>query len=185
MKKFLYGLTACLFACTPEINYEAPESLDDLRVLIISEGQFGYGTSSLTSLSYDGTVEQDLFRRINNRPMGDVAQSATRIGDLLYVPMNNSKKIEVMDYKTFESVETMPIDEDVIPMYVCHLGGDSIALTDQKSNSRLMIMDINHGSDRKMMRRSFFLGGRSSQMVMHNNKLFVNGAEIQTIKTTN
>ena len=96
MKKFLYGLTACLFACTPEINYEAPECLDDLRVLIISEGQFGYGTSSLNSFSYYGTVEQDLFRRINNRPLGEVAHPATRIRDLFSVPLNNSMKVAVM-----------------------------------------------------------------------------------------
>ena len=107
--------------------------------------------------------------------MGDVAQSATLIGDLLYVPMNNSKKIEVMDSQTFQSVETMPIDRDVIPMYVTHLGGDSIVVSDQKTNSQLMIMDINHGTERKMVRRSFYLGGRSSQMVVHKNKLFVNG----------
>ena len=70
------------FGCTPEAEFTAPENIDDVRAIVVSEGQFGYGTSSLTSLSYQNEVEQDLFRRINNRPMGDVAQSMTRIGDL-------------------------------------------------------------------------------------------------------
>lgn len=191
MKKLSEGLLLFFFIflftnCTPIAVYDAPESLDeDIRLLIVSEGQFGYGTSSLTSLSYNGNVEQDIFRRVNNRPMGDVAQSVMRIGDLLYVPMNNSRKIEVMNAKTFESVETMPVDRDVIPMYATHLGGDSIALTDQKPNSQLMIMDINHGTDRQMVRRSFYLGGRSSQMAIVNNKLFVNGDNMSVYDLNN
>lgn len=165
----------CAISCTEKAEFDSPENLEDIRAVVVSEGQFGYGTSSLTSLSYKGDVEQDLFRRINNRPMGDVAQSMTRIGDLLYVPQNNSKKIEVMDCRTFESVETMRINEDVIPMYVCHLGGDSIAVTDQKQNSRLIIMDINHGQERDVVRRTVSLGGgnRSFQMNLAGEKLFV------------
>ena len=78
----------CAISCTEKAEFDSPENLEDIRAVVVSEGQFGYGTSSLTSLSYKGDVEQDLFRRINNRPMGDVAQSMTRIGDLLYVPQN-------------------------------------------------------------------------------------------------
>ena len=172
----------CTFSCTEEIVYDSQKDLTDIRAIIVSEGQFGYGTSSLTSLSYDGTVQQDLFKSINNRPMGDVAQSMTRIGNYFYVPQNNSRKIEVMDCETFESVETMPIDRDVIPMYVQYLGGDSIAVTDQRQNSQLMILDINHGTDRTIVRRTIPLGqnNRCFQMCIVDDKLFV-GADQMTV----
>ena len=106
MRKIIYCLIASLgiigFSCTPEISYELSENLSGLRVLIVSEGQFGYGTSSLTTLSHDGSVVQDVFRSINNRPMGDGAQSATLIGDILYVPMNKCKRIGVMESPTIQ-----------------------------------------------------------------------------------
>ncbi len=182
VSKYLLLSTLLCVGCTPTTDYEAPKNLNEVRAIVVSEGQFGYGTSSLTSLSYDGDVEQDLFRRINNRPMGDVAQSMARIGNNLYVALNNSRKLEVMDANTFQSVETMPIDLDVIPMYVCHLGGDSIAVSNQKSNSQIVIMDINHGSDRPIVRRSVSLGGqnRTFQMQLIGNKLFI-GADKMTV----
>ena len=113
--------------------------------------------------------------------MGDVAQSMTRIGDNLYVPLNNSKKLEVFNHETFESVETISINEDVIPMYVQHLGGDSIAVTDQmwrNSSSSLMIIDIHHGTERQKLRRIVKIPGQTYQMQLTENKLFVGGTKL-------
>ena len=135
-----------------------PPTAERTRAIVVGEGQFGYGTGSLTSLSNLGSVTQDIFRRINNRPLGDVPQSLVKIGNYYYIPVNNSKKVEVVDSKTFKSIETMVIDEDVIPMYAVHLGGDSIAVSDQSIRNKFMIMDINHGKERKMVRRYLDLG---------------------------
>lgn len=156
---------------------------DQIRAIIVNEGHFGNGTASLTSVSTLGEVKHDLFRKVNNRPMGDIAQSLTQIGDLYYVPLNNSRKIEVFDAKTYESIETMSIDRDVIPMYIQHLGGDSIALTDQ-SAGQLMIVDINHGTERPIVRSSIQLGHRSFQMYLKNNKLFVGGDRLLVFDLT-
>lgn len=172
----LLAILCCfLFSCSNETPNDTPNLTGNLRAIVVNEGQFGYGTSSLTTLTEDGTIQQDVFRRINNRPMGDVAQSLTRIGDYYYVPLNNSRKVEVFESKTYRSVETMSIDLDVIPMYLTHLGGDSVAVTDQKMKSKLMIMDINHNTNRKFVRRHIDLGGRSFQMQLLNSKLFVGG----------
>lgn len=161
-----------------DINTGGENINDKLRAIIVNEGQFGYGTASLTSISSQGNVVHDLFRKINHRPIGDVAQSLTQIGDRYYVPLNNSRKIEVFDSKTYESIETMSIDRDVIPMYIQHLGGDSIALTDQRAG-QLMIVDINHTKkDRPIVRRSIQLGHRSFQMYLKNDKLFVGGDQL-------
>ena len=97
------------------------DDIDSHRGIVVNEGQFGYGTSSITLFSKQGNVQQDVFRKVNNRPMGDVAQSMTRIGDNLYVPLNNSKKLEVFNHETFESVETISINEDVIQIGRAHV----------------------------------------------------------------
>lgn len=182
----LLACTCCtLFSCSNDTPNETPNLNGSVRAIVVNEGQFGYGTSSLTTLSEDGIIQQDIFRRINNRPMGDVAQSLTRIGDYYYVPLNNSRKVEVFESKTYRSVETMSIDLDVIPMYLTHLGGDSVAVTDQKMNSKLMIMDINHNTNRKFVRRHIDLGGRSFQMQLLNNKLFVGGDRLLVFDLNN
>lgn len=159
---------------TPQI--EQPDLTEELRAIVVNEGQFMYGTSSLTTLGVAGSVENDVFRRVNGRTMGDVAQSMTRIGNYYYVPLNNSRKVEVFEVDSYQSVETMSINLNTIPMYIAHLGGDSIAVTDQSStNSKLMIMDINHGSSRDPLRRTVDLDGRSFQTALIGNKLWVGG----------
>jgi len=177
MRKYIkisLGILGTLIFASCSSESDIPE-LEQTRAIVVNEGQFGYGTASLTTLSTFGQVEQDIFRRVNGRPMGDVAQSMTRINDHYYVPLNNSNKIEVFDVKTFESIETMSINIKTIPMYIAHLGGDSIVVTDQSSRSKLMIMDINHGVDRDPLRRYVDLEGRSFQTELVGNKLFVGG----------
>lgn len=169
----------------PEPDPDPTPNPNKLRAIVVNEGQFGYGTASITTLTHGKAVEQDVFRRINNRPLGDVAQSMTRIGNRYYVPLNNSKKVEVFEVGSYKSVETMTIDLDVIPMYVQHLGGDSIAVTDQKNNSKLMIMDIAHGTNRKFVRRFIDLGVRSFQMCLTDNKLFVGGDRMMVFDLNN
>ncbi|MGL4518689.1 MAG: hypothetical protein ACRCUJ_03020 [Phocaeicola sp.] len=179
----LFTTTLLVAGCSDlDVHHDSlPPLLEDkeLRAIVVNEGQFGYGTSSLTTLTHADEVEQDLFRRVNNRPMGDVAQSITRIGNYYYVPLNNSKKVEVFQVGTYQSVETMSIDKNnLIPMYITHLGGDSIFVTNQNSKGEVLIMDINHGKERSVVRRSFKIGGgsyRTFQSRLLNNKLFVGG----------
>ena len=192
MKKYLLFISlAILTSCESEINEseDIKDIADGTRAIVVNEGQFGYGTSSLTLLTWTGNVTNDVFRKVNNRPMGDVAQSLTKIGDNYYVPLNNSRKIEAFDSKTFESVETMSINEDVIPMYVQHLGGDSIAVPDQmwrNSSSKLMIMDINHkDKNRRVLRRYIKMEGQTYQMQLVNNKLFVGGSQLSVFDLEN
>ena len=149
-----------------------PES-STVKAIVVNEGQFGYGTSSLTALYSDGEVKQDVFRTINNRTMGDVAQSLKVINNLYYVPLNNSRKIEVIEPRTFKSVKTIPIPLDAIPMYAEQISDNLIAVTDQKGPSQLIIVDIN--ATENHIQRTVRLGGRSFQMAKAENKLFVGG----------
>lgn len=188
MKGNIYSLivvAAILSSCTDVVDHGPAPEINQLRAIVVNEGQFSAGTASLTTLSASGEVEQDVFRRTNNRPIGDVAQSLCKIGENYYVPLNNSKKIEVFDAKTFKSVETMELGVKATPMYIQHLGGDSIAVTDQSSRSKLMIMDINHNKQRVPLRRYIELNGRSFQMQLIKNKLFVGGDNLTVFDLAN
>ncbi len=155
-----------------------PNNLEDPRMLVTSEGQFGYGTSSLTLLKFSGEVFQDLFRAANARTMGDVAQSITKIGDNFYVPINASRKVEVFNAETFESVETIPIEDNVIPIHLVDLGGGLAAL--KCSQGEIYILDIDHSnpSRTKVLRVVDSSASGWQHMIVVGDKLFVGGTKV-------
>ncbi|MFI3262482.1 MAG: hypothetical protein R3Y26_06190 [Rikenellaceae bacterium] len=181
----LISLGLC-YSCTDNVTSSSYTfKSDNLRAIIVSEGQFGYGTGSVTALYEGNAYVNDVFSNVNGRPIGDVPQSITKIGANYYIPVNNSQKVEVVSATTFESVETMVLEHSTIPMFVEYLGGDSVIVSDQSSSaivgssekSSLMIMDINHGEDRDMLRRLIPVDFPTQQMKLHNNKLFVGGTQ--------
>ena len=99
--QILFLLSICLFlaSCTKDNTTSIEPTPEDVTVkaIVVNEGQFGYGTSSLTALYSNGDVKQDVFKSVNNRTMGDVAQSMAKINNLYYVPLNNSRKVEVIE----------------------------------------------------------------------------------------
>lgn len=190
-KSILYALLLlCAVSCSKEDEPQDPPmpSASDIRVVVANEGQFGAGTASLTAIMYNGFVKNDIFRTTNSRPLGDVAQSITQIDNHLYVTLNNSRKIEVMEFPSFKSVETIPTSEATIPTYIAHLGGDSIAVGEKGSEGRLMIVDINHkDASRKTMRRVIDGVGSTNQMKLVKDKLFLAGytLRVMTLKHMN
>ncbi len=177
-KRLLYPLCSlALWGCTQKVHYQN-QVPHNIRAIVINEGVFPNGTASITLLQTDGNVTQDIFRGVNNRPLGDVAQSITAINDLYYIPVNNGTKVEVVNQKTFQSVETMTLLPNTIPMYIKHLGGDSAVVSDQEFNSGLMIVDLNHHQQRAAVRRKVDVAMRSFQMHVVANKLFVGGDKL-------
>lgn len=169
---------------------------ENLRAIIVAEGQFGYGTGSITNLYSDGTVVTDVFRSINDRPLGDIPQSLTRIGDYYYVPVNNSQKVEVFDVETFKSVETMLIDHVSIPMFAVDLGNNLMAVSDQcgvdittsgvPDYSAITIMNIDHSdASRQVVVDTLVMPVPSFQMKVVGSKLFVGCSEFSVFDLDN
>jgi hypothetical protein len=78
-------------------------------IIISNEGNFNAGNASISFVSNDfSTVENNVYSNVNaNMPLGDTAQSIAFNGDLAYIVVNNSDKIEVVNRNTFESVATI------------------------------------------------------------------------------
>jgi hypothetical protein len=77
-------------------------------IFILNEGNYNWNNASVTFLDKTSHgVVQDIFAKANNRPLGDVAQSMTIAGNLGYILINNSNRIEVVTLANFKSVNTI------------------------------------------------------------------------------
>lgn len=172
------GLTT---ACTEKDSYNKFDlDLSQVRVLVANEGQFSTGTASLSAITKGNITYANVFREINGRPLGDVAQSIAVINNQIYVTLNNSCKVEVMDSR-FRSLETMLCAEGTVPGYMVYLGGDSIAVSDKTLNSgRLMIMDTYNKDKRGGVRRTIETGA-TAQMILSNEKLYMGGSSLRVL----
>lgn len=109
MKKILFFLlfAAAFMACSDDDNTPTPPPGKQVKIIVVNEGQMGSGLGSLSVIYDDASSIYDIFRDVNNRPIGDVAQSIAYINGNYFVPSNNSNKVEVVNPETFESVATI------------------------------------------------------------------------------
>ena len=92
-------------------------------ILVLHEGNFFGGNASVSFVSDDlSEVTNTIFNATNGTPLGDTAQSMAFDGDLAYIVVNNSQKVEVVNRYTFESVAT--ISEGFLnPRYIAFANG--------------------------------------------------------------
>ncbi len=79
---------------------EDPETIieHDYKYYVLCEGNFGGANSTVWGLSEDlETLDGPLHWDPNENALGDVGQSIYAYQDMLYIVVNNSHKIEVMD----------------------------------------------------------------------------------------
>jgi hypothetical protein len=76
-------------------------------VWVGAEGNFGQGNASLSFISSDGVVTQNVFATENNRPLGDILQSMYADRNQLFLVVNFSNKIEVVNRHNAKSTKTI------------------------------------------------------------------------------
>ena len=77
-------------------------------IFIINEGNYNWGNASVTFIAAsDSTIEQNVFQQINQKPLGDVAESMKIFNNLGFIVVNNSNTIEVVSLDDFKSVATI------------------------------------------------------------------------------
>jgi hypothetical protein len=117
------SLFISLFGCknsSPKFEWT-----DKKGVFIVNEGNFSHGNASLSF--YDPSskaITNNLFELVNNRPLGDVAQSITEINGKYYIVVNNSGKVEIVANADF--ISTGVINGLAQPRYM-------LAIDDQKA----------------------------------------------------
>lgn len=101
-----------------------------IEMLVVNEGLFTTNTAALSAIYNDGTVFWDVFEPINRRPLGDVAQSITEINGKYFIAVNNSRRIEVLDSKTFKAVGSIRYEQSGSPRYITPLTDNTALVSD-------------------------------------------------------
>ena len=171
-----------LLSCTKTPVDHKETYLDGNGAFIINEGNFLSGNGSVTFFSYDSTdIYNDLFDKVNERPLGDVPNSMVLHGRYGYIIVNNSGRIEVVEKSTIESVAS--VIGLVAPRNIAFVSDDKAYITSMYSDS-LAVMRV---SDNKItgyinIRRS------SESIVIASGKAYVSnwigGDEVMVINTT-
>src|SRR5687768_18408442 len=107
MKKFrpiflLVCLAAMVFFSSCDNDDEKPKGEFSSGVLVLNEGNFTEADGTVSHFDRTSAqVKQDVFGSVNNgKALGSVVQSLTVDGDLTYVVVNNSNKVEVVNSHT-------------------------------------------------------------------------------------
>lgn len=175
MKKLflLLLLSAGILASCSKDDSPTPNLEGDVKMIVVNEGGMGNGFGALTAITYDGTSKEDIFRDVNGRPMGDVAQSITCINGKYFVTMNNSRKIEVVEPKTFKSLGTITYEKDGKPRFVVAISEDQAIVSDL--NSQLVRIDINNYQVLEYIDITPIGAGSLEKMIRIGNKIFCAG----------
>ena len=114
MKKTLFRLMAmavmgtALFSCEKggdDVTINNPQA-DEGRVYILNEGVWGGNDAEISRYSdVDNTISNGYFAAKNGRGIGDVANDIEIYGSKMYVVVNCSNTMEVIDCNTGESIK--------------------------------------------------------------------------------
>lgn len=157
MKKLLVPILAAvtLYSCSNTDDNTTPTNPDEKYLsgyFILNEGNFRDTNASVSHLSADlNTVTNDIFKTANNKKLGDVAQNLVVHGDFVFIIVNNSNTIEVVNKKTFKSVYTITENLNspryaVIKnnkLYVTSLNDASVNVYDAKTYAFIKAIELN------------------------------------------
>ena len=137
------------------------------KVYIVCEGNFGNGDATLYAYDPDrDSVYGDLYKGTNGQPLGDVFQSMQRIEGKLFLCVNNSDKVVVLDAAQLKLTGTIAIPKPryILPVsankaYVSSLYGNNVYVIDPQT---MMVTD------------TIKLPGQNPEgMCLYNNTVFV------------
>jgi len=167
---FVLGFTSCK---KQEIGPQCPTCVDENitvqynDVLIGCEGNFGWGNGSISLYNPTNTsITNTVFQNINGYAIGDVLQSITEYNGKLFVVVNNSGNIEILDTATYQKTAT--INGLTSPRYFCGINNSKAYVSDLFSN-QIAIVDLGSNS----VIGNIITGGWTEEMLLVNDKVYV------------
>lgn len=168
---FLFLILFILSSCVkdkPQEPVKTAVSINpDNKVLIVNEGNYGWGQGSVSV--YDPvseTVIQDYYSQQNNSTVGNVCQSITKHNNNYYIVINNSNKVIVVNANDF--VKKATITGLNSPRYLLPITYSKAYVSDLYQNS-LQIVDLNTNT----ISGSIACKNGTEEMALIYNKAFV------------
>jgi len=171
---YIFALFTVVFiSCKKqEIGPQCPTCVEDVvvkynDVLIGCEGNFGWGNATLSLYNpTDTSITNSIFQNINGYALGDVLQSMTAHNGNLYVVVNNSGKIEILDTASYQ--KTASITGLTSPRYFCGINNTKAYVSDLYSN-QISIIDLSSNT----VTGNIVTNGWTEAMLLVNDKVFV------------
>ena len=170
MKKLAYSIMG--LALVTSCIEDKPQTPDNVnpgvnKVWVLNEGNFQAGNSTLGVYDVDSnTYSADVFASTNSRQLGDVLQSATQIENEVYLVVNNSGKIEVVNKDNFESTGTITGFKS--PRFALKVSPTEVLVSDLFSDSIAVVNPVT-----KSITRYIDISSTSEEMLMTNGKVFI------------
>jgi len=124
-------------------------------VFVSNEGVWGASNASVSFVDSDGNVENNIFKNVNGRVLGDVLQSIYMDEDYAYLTLNASNKVEVVSKDDFS--ETGVISGLNSPrytakgsqyLYISQWGGSgSVAVVDPVDFAKIKEVEAGNGPE--------------------------------------
>ncbi|MDD4970087.1 MAG: hypothetical protein PHT07_11740 [Paludibacter sp.] len=111
---FLFPLVALLAGCDDMKDVPTPVDLpatpgETGKMYVLSEGLFNMNNSMLSLVSFENrTINHDFFLSQNNRGLGDTGNDMKLYGSKLWIVVNVSSQVEVLDAKSGISIKRIP-----------------------------------------------------------------------------
>lgn len=132
--------------CSKDNPVAPPPSSGIGAVYVLNEGNFQRGNATLSLLLPDSArVYTEVFSASNGRGLGDTGNSLTEHDGKLYIVVNGSNRIEVVDVKTAKLVKTITCPAGASPRhivfdaagtgYISNLYTNSVSVYDDASNT--------------------------------------------------
>ena len=125
-----------MFSCKKETEDETPTksfAANPDGIYVSNEGGFNTGKASITySDGTEAETIQDVYKIANNASLGDICQSMIKINGLIYLVINNSSKIEVVQATTMKKTAT--ITGLTSPRYMVQATTEKAYVSDLYSN---------------------------------------------------
>ena len=102
------ALVAVLTSCHKDkiVGNQATPTAQRAGVYILNQGNFGQANSSLTYYDYTTkALTADIFSSVNGRALGNTANDAKIYGSKMYITVDESGTVEVVNAKTAKSIK--------------------------------------------------------------------------------
>ncbi|MBC6990905.1 DUF5074 domain-containing protein [Hymenobacter sp. BT491] len=187
-RAFLVGVGAfTVFSCNDTDEAAAPLynlTKDGSNVFVLNEGAFGTPNAevSLFSKTSRTVVDNHIFNTVNQRELGDVAQSMLVVGNRGYIVANNSKKLEVVNLTTFQSVATVTGLEQ--PRYAVAVSADKAYVSEwvkRGEQGRVAVLDLRTNT----ITKTIAVGRQPEHLLLANGKVYVSNSDENTLSVIN
>jgi len=156
------------FTSCSEENKEPEVPLGDYEYgyFVSNEGPFQNGSGSITFVGQDGSVEQNIYKKVNGQDLGNIVNSMQIVDDKAYIVVNNSNKIVVANRYTMQSQASIVGENIKSPRYFAASNGkgfisnwgdpfdpldDFITVISLESNTVLTTISVGEGPEKMLI----------------------------------